>query len=70
MQNSFSNKNGIRSVISAGITFSLLAFFLGTTLPAQAEEQKIPVRVVVVTTFELGQDTGDTEVVPIFRTGR
>lgn len=60
MQNSFPNKNGIRSLISAGITFSLLASFMGTILPAKAEEQKIPVRVVVVTTFELGQDTGDT----------
>ncbi|MGD7070446.1 purine nucleoside permease [Acetobacter sp. AAB5] len=54
------NKNHIRSVVSAGFACSLLASFLGTILPAQAEEQKIPVRVVVVTTFELGQDTGDT----------
>lgn len=60
MHNSFPNKHGIRSLISAGITFSLLASFLGTIVPAKAEEQKIPVRVVVVTTFELGQDTGDT----------
>src|ERR1700733_6866535 len=30
------------------------------TVAAQAAEPKLPVRVVVVTTFELGNDTGDT----------
>ncbi|NHO32883.1 purine nucleoside permease [Acetobacter fallax] len=44
------------------LAFSLLATFalsLFVLPPAWAEEAKIPVRVVVVTTFELGKDSGD-----------
>jgi len=43
----------------ASISLTLLAFGAGAAM-AQRQPARIPIRVVVVTTFELGADTGDT----------
>src|SRR5580693_2102131 len=44
----------------AWLILGVIAAALATTTAHAAEPGKIPVRVVVVTTFELGNDTGDT----------
>jgi len=46
------------SVFAAAMTMIVSALLFATA--AQADPAKIPIRVVVVTTFELGNDTGDT----------
>ena len=46
-------------LIRIGLTAAMAAFLMATQ-PALAAPAKIPVRVVVVTTFEIGADTGDT----------